>query len=359
MNPQTLLEVRDLILSRGGAQALSLEHLPLQKGEILALIGPNGAGKSTLLLCLAGLLAPGAGQIAFSGKPLISRRDWADFRRQVTLTFQDPLLLDMTVEANIALGLRFRGVNKADRTRAARQYAELLGIEHLLKRSARELSGGEAQRTALARALVLEPQILLLDEPFSSLDAPSRHALLKDFSSVLRAARCTVVMATHELTEALHVADTLAVLHAGRLVQHGPVMTVVNHPANECVASFVGMEVLITGIVQECRDGVFILEASGRKIVAAGQAPVGSEKTLGIRPENVTLTLRCENESSARNVFPARVSAVVKQGPFVKLELDCGFFLSAFVTVQSMEELHLQIGKQVFASFKATSVHVM
>lgn len=359
MIPEHVLEVSALKVARGGAQALCLERLTLRKGEILALIGPNGAGKSTLLLCLAGLLTPDSGQIVFDGEPLKSGSDLAAFRRHVTLAFQETLLLDATVEENISIGLRFRGVKKSDRSKAASQCAERFGIGHLLKRNARELSGGEAQRTALARALVLKPEVLLLDEPFSSLDAPSRNALMRDLSKVLRESDCTVVMATHELTEALHVADTLAVLHAGRLVQHGPIMGVVNHPANGFVAAFVGMEVLITGIVKSCCNGSYIVETCGRHIVGVGDVEPGREITLGIRPENVTIALRSENESSARNQFPGRVSAVLTQGPFLKLELDCGFFLSAYVTVQAMESLHLREGKMVFASFKATSVHLM
>jgi len=354
-----LLEAHDLQVHRGEVQALTLPHLELRTGEILGLIGPNGAGKSTLLLCLAGLLTPSSGHLVFEGSVMATSRDLAAYRRRVTLVFQEPLLLDTSVAENIGVGLRLRGLEAGERTRRTLESARRFGIEHLLARSARELSGGEAQRTSLARACALRPQILLLDEPFSSLDPPTREALVQDLSKVLRETNCTAVLATHDLLEAVHLADTLAVLQQGQVVQCGPANDVVNHPVDEFVATFVGMETLLGGQVRECTAGTFTLAVGDREIVGTGVVEVGQEVTIGVRPENVTLSLHPEGETSARNAFAARVTRITSRGPFFKIELDCGFFLSAYVTARSREELGLGESREVFASFKATAVHLI
>jgi len=355
----TLLQAQDLEILRAGRLALRLPHLDLRAGEILGLIGPNGAGKSTLLLCLAGLLQPGRGSLTFRDQPLASPRELAAYRRRVTLVFQEPLLLDTTVGENIGMGLRLRGLDGAERRRRTAESARRFGLSHLLARPARELSGGEAQRTSLARACALEPEILLLDEPFSSLDPPTRETLLQDLGRVLRETRCTAVFATHDLMEALHLADTLAVLREGEVVQCGTTDEVVNHPLDEFVASFVGMETLLEGRIRDCARGTFTMSVGGKTVVGSGEVKPGQELTVGVRPENVTLSLHSDGESSARNSFPGRVTRITSRGPFFRVELDCGFFLSAYVTAPSREELGIIEGRELFASFKATAVHII
>ncbi len=354
-----LLETKGLRVHRGEHLALDLPELRLPRGEVLGLIGPNGAGKSTLLMTLAGLLPPSEGTLSYEGAALRTSREIAAFRRLVTLVFQEPLLFDTSVEANIGTGLRLMGVPAQDRRRRVLENAERFGVTHLLPRQARELSGGEAQRTSLARACALEPRLLLLDEPFSSLDPPTREALMVDLRHVLRETHTTAVFATHELMETLQLADSLAVLREGRILQQGPVAEVVNHPQDEFVATFVGMETLLTGTVMYLGTGTYTLTLGEHEVEGVGEPAVGQETTLGIRPENVTLSLYPETSSSARNNFRGRVTRVTSRGPVFRVELDCGFFLSAYVTARSREELDLQEGRIVFASFKATAVHMI
>lgn len=354
-----LLEANHLEVHRGDLLALELPELTLRSGEILGLIGPNGAGKSTLLLCLAGLLPPSSGDLVFEGQTLRRSAELAAYRRRVTLVFQEPLLLDMTVADNIGIGLKLRGLPASERKHRIAENARRFGIGHLLARPARELSGGEAQRASLARACALEPQILLLDEPFSSLDPPTRETLLQDLSRVLRETRATAVFATHDLAEALHLADTLAVLRGGRVIQSGPVEEVVNHPLDEFVATFVGMETLLEGQVRDVTKGMFTLAVGDREIVGTGEVEPGQELAVGVRPENVTLSLHPDGESSARNCFSGRVIRITSRGPFFRVELDCGFFISAYVTARSREELNLAENREVFASFKATALHLI
>src|SRR5574341_2139897 len=196
-----MIEIRDLLIQRNGSDTLRVDSLDIHNGETLAVVGPNGAGKSTLLLALARLLEPVHGDITFNSRSL---KEWneLEYRRKISFVFQAPLLMDMTVEQNIGLGLKFRGTPK-DETRArVEKWMRHLGIESLSKRRAGQLSGGEAQRVSLARAFVLEPELLLLDEPFSSLDPPTRLKMLDDVSAIMAQDHRTAIFVTHNLNEA-------------------------------------------------------------------------------------------------------------------------------------------------------------
>ncbi len=363
MTRQTLLQARHLRVRRGGAQVLEVPALDLRAGEVLALMGPNGAGKTTLMLTLAGLLPPTAGELSFRGTQLHSHADRQAFRRRITMVFQDPLLFDATVAQNIASGLKLRGVPAAERQARVADWARRLGLGDLLNRSARQLSGGEAQRTALARAFVLNPDILFLDEPFSSLDAATREGLIGDLGDLLAQTGTTAVLSTHDQGEAARLAHRLAVMQQGRIVQMGGLREVMNHPEDPFVAAFVGMETLLKGQVVRCHEGLLSLRPrkgpGDREVVAVGEAQPGQTILVGVRPEHVFLSLHTDNTSSARNAFPGTVTKVIPQGPFFKVELDCGFFLVAYVTAQSLSELGLAPGRRVVAAFKATAVHVI
>ncbi|RCK73260.1 MAG: ABC transporter related [Anaerolineae bacterium] len=233
-----LVEIRQLSLWRGQQEVLRVPSLDIRKGEILAIIGPNGAGKSTLLLALAGLIQPHRGDIYFAGRSLM---EWKglDYRRQIALVLQEPLLFDRTVIDNVILGLRFRGLKKETAIQSAREWLERLGITHLDRRRALSLSGGEAQRVSLARAFVLRPQLLLLDEPFSSLDPPTRLALLQDLRSLLKQHQFTAAFVTHHLGEAAFLGDRIAVLGEGEVKQVGSLEQIQEQPQDSNVADFI------------------------------------------------------------------------------------------------------------------------
>jgi ABC-type sugar transport system ATPase subunit len=233
----SLLEVRGLRVRRGGLPVLEVESLEVAVGEVLALVGPNGAGKTTLLLALARLLGTQGGEIVFRGRSL-SQWNAVEYRRRMALVFQVPLLLDLSVADNVAMGLRFRRVARPEIRDRVQTWLNRFGIEKLARRRAGELSGGEAQRVSLARAFVLEPELLLLDEPFPSLDPPTRQQLLDDLGRLLQQARCTTVLVTHNLREAASLGDRVAVVVAGRLRQVGPATRITARPADDDVAAF-------------------------------------------------------------------------------------------------------------------------
>jgi tungstate transport system ATP-binding protein len=233
----SMIQIRDLLIQRGGRNTLEVDALDIQRGETLTVVGPNGAGKSTLLLALAHLLKPARGDIQFEGRS-VSRWNDLEYRRKISFVFQAPLLMDMTVEQNVALGLKFRGVSKDETQERVGKWIQALGIESLSKRRASQLSGGEAQRVSLARAFVLEPELLLLDEPFVALDPPTHAKLLDDLSNILKQDHRTAVFVTHNLREAATVGHRIAVVVGGVLRQVGTAKQIKSHPADETVRAF-------------------------------------------------------------------------------------------------------------------------
>jgi tungstate transport system ATP-binding protein len=234
---KALLEVRHLKVRRSGIQVLHVESLDIHAGEVLALVGPNGAGKTTLLLALAQLLGRQEGEIMFAGRPL---REWGrpEYRRKISIVFQNPMLLDMSVADNVALGLKFRGLPPDHVKGRVDKWLHRLGIGALAGRRAVELSGGEAQRVSLARAFVLQPEILFLDEPFPGLDPPARARLLDDLAGLLAEDHRTAILVTHNLKEAAQLADRVAVILGGKLRQVGSARQIKAHPADGEVAAF-------------------------------------------------------------------------------------------------------------------------
>jgi len=234
------IAARSLVLELAGRQVVDVGSLELHEGEVLALVGQNGAGKSSLLSLLALLQRPTAGTIHFDGRRVddLVGKARLGARRRMACVFQQARLLDRTVLANVELGLRLRGVSRSERSRRATKAMKLLGIEGLCERPALSVSGGEARRIAIARALAIAPEVLLLDEPFAGLDSVTRRRLLKDTKGLLSGKGRSTVLVTHDREEALALADRIAVLVSGELRQIGAAEEVVSHPVDaECAAA--------------------------------------------------------------------------------------------------------------------------
>jgi tungstate transport system ATP-binding protein len=353
------LALRDVAVDRARRRVLDVQSLEVMAGELLAVVGPNGAGKSTLVQVAALLERPARGDVLFDGERV--GRNVLPYRRRMAVVFQEPLLLDTTVEGNVRTGLGMRGVPAGEQRRRAAEWLERFGISHLARRSARTLSGGEAQRTSLARALALEPEVLILDEPFAALDAPTRAALIDDLDGILGASRVATVFVTHDRSEALRLGDRVAVLMDGRVRQAGSPPEVFSAPADPEVAAFVGVETIAPGRVQTILDGIAVVDVSGRTIEADATGRVGDEVLVCLRPEDVMLAPSAEGGrvTSARNKLPATVLRVTPAGPHASVALDAGFPLVALITKQSLEDLALEPGAMVVASFKATAVHLI
>jgi tungstate transport system ATP-binding protein len=357
-----LLEARDLRVVRGGSVLVDVPSFVIRKGDVLAIIGPNGAGKTTLLQALARLLKPFEGTVFFEGLEVGRQISGLEYRRRLAMAFQEPLLFDSTVYQNVSSGLKIRGMKKAFIRKRVEYALELFGISHLGDRSARTLSGGEAQRTNIARAFATEPALLFLDEPFNALDQPSHEALVRDLRNIVKKTGVTVAFVTHNRLEALQLATTVAAMQKGRITQVGPVEEVMKSPNDAFIASFVGMECMLPGKILSSNGEGFVAAVRGQEqtVEGIGDFEPGDRVVLCIRPENVVLSIKMsKTETSARNVFSARIVGVVPLGPFYKVELDCGFPLSAYVTAASIKALSLNEGGEIAASFKATAVHAV
>ena len=359
MKVENIIKIENLLVQRGGVTVLNISELTVERGKIFALIGPNGAGKSSLLLMMAGLLKPWQGQLYFQDMPINSHVDRMMLRRNAAVVFQEPLLLSRSVYENIALGLKFRKTSNDEIKKRVQESLDYFGITQLEKRSAKSLSGGEARRVSLARAFALTPQLILLDEPFNSLDPPTREAIIDDLQRILKETKITAVMALHDREETLRLAQDVAFMNSGKIVQSGTTAEIFNQPADEFIANFVGTESVLEGIVKSNANGHIVISINGKVIEAVGDYATGQRVYCCLRPENVTVSKDTQGKISARNVFGAKVQKIIRRGFFYKLVLDCGFPLTAYITQLSCEDLKLGEGASVITSFKATAVHVM
>ena len=354
-----MLSVKDLLVKRSDQAVLQIDALDIHQGEVLAVIGPNGAGKSTLLLVLARLLLPHSGQIYFRGSP-IEHENELIYRRRIALVLQEPLLMHQSVFDNVAAGLKFRGIPSPEIKNRTKEWLERLEISHLHNRPAQRLSGGEAQRTSLARAFALQPELLLLDEPFSALDAPTRSRLLQDLHALLSQTSITTIFITHDLDEALLLGDRVAVLLGGVLRQVGRPQDVFTAPSDGEVAAFVGVETVIAGKVAVSQNGQVIVEASGLHLEAVGDIPIGRQVLFCLRPEDITLSITYGTSvTSARNHLSGHIIRMTPSGPLVRVVVDCGLPVVALITRGSAIEMKLIEGQAVTATFKATAVHLI
>ncbi|HET6366936.1 MAG TPA: ABC transporter ATP-binding protein [Pseudomonadales bacterium] len=344
-------------VAHGARAVLDVPALAVQAGETLGVMGPNGAGKSTLLRVLGLLEPPATGTVRFRGE-VVTPAQGLPVRRRMASVFQEPLLADATVFDNAAMGLRFRGVPRADARPRVQGWLERFGIGALGDRQARTLSGGEAQRVALARALVVEPELLLLDEPFATLDQPTRESLIQDLRGVLRADRVTTVLVTHHRGEALALGDRLAVLIGGRILQVGPAAQVFQAPDSEEVARFVGLETILAGRVRERRDGRILVDAEGHAFEVAAAGEPGERVQLALRPEDVRLA-GAGAVPGAANCLTGRVAHVVPAPLHVRVVVDCGMPVVAVVTHRIAADLALVPGMAVTVSFAPESPHVL
>lgn len=264
----------------GGVWALERVDLAMPHGELLCVVGPSGSGKSTLLRVIAGLERADSGAVLLNGEAI---DDWPPARRDMALVFQSPALFPhLSVLENLAFGLRARGVRKRAAHARARETASLLRLDSLLERRPAELSGGEGQRVALGRALARRPGVLLLDEPFASLDAPLRVALRRELRALQRVLGTTTVLVTHDQSEALALGDRVAVFDRGRAAQCASSRVVHDRPASLAVARFIGdppMDILDWPAGEAPSWLAAVAPGGGRGRVA-----------LGVRPEHLTLS---------------------------------------------------------------------
>jgi molybdate transport system ATP-binding protein len=339
-----------------------------QAGEPLALIGPNGSGKSTVAGALAGIRRLDSGSIGCNGRSFDDgRRSLCPQRRQVGVVFQDRLLFPtMTVRDNVSFGLRARGLSKRQANRSAGRWLDRLDLTALADRRPGRLSGGQAQRVALARALAIEPELLILDEPLAALDPESRPGVRRCIAGVLDEFAGVSVLITHDPVEARSLADRIAVIEGGAIVQIGSAEDVQRTPRSAFAAAFVGIN-LFEGVLSLSEGKAVVL---GARRVGSGEGegattiriagPGLSDRAAvfaSLHPRAVVLS-HGNPESSARNAHRCVVGSIDPIAGALRVGLTGPIELIAEITDEARRELGLSIGSAVWASFKATEVRV-
>ena len=360
-----ILKILDLKKSYNSEFRLDINNLYTEKGKILTIIGPNGSGKSTLIRLINLLERPDDGKIYFNGSNIVNGKvNPAEVRKKMAVVFQEPLLFNTSVYSNIIMGLKIRKIKLSGVKDRIDYFTGKLKITNLLNRSTKNLSGGEKQRVSLARALVLDPELLLLDEPLANIDQSSRESLRTDLFEVLRGYGKSVIYVTHDRNEAMVLADDVAVMDRGKILQFAGKEEIFKKPKNEFIARFVGVETLVDGVILERKGNVCKIGLAVKKgnieIYVVGQWEKGTRVTLAIRPEDVILysTEILPEESSAMNLLKGKITEIRDIGIFKRVEIDCGFFLSSFVTQSSVNRLKLALGKEITAAVKASSIHM-
>ena len=335
--------------------------LALDDGEVLAVLGPNGVGKSTLLLMIAGLLRPDHGRIELGGTVVTDTSTGvfvpAHARGVAMLSQQALLFPHMSAAANVAYAPRCKGQTRSAARATAHRWLEAVGAAHLADRRPAQLSGGQAQRVAVARALAAEPQVLLLDEPMSALDVTAAPALRRLLRDILRAKRRTAIIVTHDLLDALAIADKVVVFERGRVVESGPVRTVLASPRSDFAARIAGVN-LIPGVVTE--PGI-IRTAWGIDISGIGDLESGAAAVALFRPTAVAVHLDPPH-ASPRNIIAVTIAEMDIHGTAVRIrgadQPDGSTGLAADITAASAADLDLAPGQTVYFVVKAQEVEL-
>ena len=334
---------------------------PVEEPRVTVLLGSSGSGKTTALRCLAGLERPERGHVRFGDRVWFDaarRVHLAPDRRDIGVLFQDYALFPhLTVEENVAFAAR--GLSRGA---AGLRVAELLDafrLRGLERRLPGQLSGGQQQRVALARAVFRRPRLLLLDEPLSALDRPTRDEVREELRALIHALRIPAYIVSHDRADALALADRTVLLDAGRMIQRGTTQEVFDAPETAAAARLVGVDTILLGRITAVDNGLARVTVGGQEIRAVVSAHAGHEAALCIRGEDVTIALHDAADLSAVNRWRAVVRSEAPEGPFVRVGLDCGFRLSALVTRDAWQRLALQPGDAAWAIVKATTIRAL
>lgn len=348
------LEIKNLIHVYCGQKILDIPHFCLKQGECLVILGPNGAGKSTFLRIASLLEKPTQGELYFAGLRAEPKNELT-LRRRLVYLLERSLFFHGNVKDNLLYGLKLRGLSKRQQQQRLEAVSELFYLQSLLNKWPEELSAGEKQRVNLARAFIIYPDLLFLDEPFSNLDQPLKEEIMREFQRARKKRGQTTVVVTHNRDEAMYLADRLAIMIQGEIKQIGQVEEVLASPASLDIASLLGQETLVEGVVEKQENGLLWIKAAHYQLCALGQAQIGEKVKIIFRPEEVIIA-SSKPQSSIRNWFYGTVIDIKPLDRVSLVTLDCGFPLKAYLTKAAVEELAIELGKKFWAGVKASSL---
>jgi molybdopterin-binding protein len=335
--------------------ALDNINLEVKRSEILTVIGPNGSGKTTLLRMMAFLDKPTEGEIYFDNAR-INDNNRNYMRTKCTMVFQKTALFDTTVYNNIAYGLRLRKRSKREIEERIREILELVRLEGYEKRQTKKLSGGEQQRVSLARALTLDTELLLLDEPTANLDPKNVSIIEEAIARVNGEYNTTIVTTTHNMFQAENITERVALLLRGKIAEIGTTSEIFGK-ASKDLAGFARLENVFSGISKIREDGTSLIEVGDAVQIEAALKKSGKVTVL-VRPQDIIVSRKAVS-SSARNVFEGKIIGISDLGSTVKLNVDGGKSFVAQITKRSFNEMRLNLNSKVFLAFKASSVYIV
>jgi tungstate transport system ATP-binding protein len=339
--------------------ALRGVDLDVQKGEILSIVGPNGAGKTTLLRTLGGLLKPTSGEVTYNDEP-VTDDNRKLLRQRATVVFQKPVHFGTSVSKNIAYGLRIRGIDESTIAKRVQEILSFVGLEGLEARMARSLSGGEQRRVALARALALEPEILLLDEPTADLDVDSARAVEEALRKANSERGTTIIISTHNMFQAETLAHRTAIIQNGRIGRVGRASVMLGvelerlQDEGRMLNTFKGTASWVSE--NQTWRGLLRIQLADSVFVQAVGAHDGEVK-VWIPPQDVIVSKE-SILSSARNTLTGNVVEIDDTDSTTLLTVDVGVEIAAQITRSSLNDLEIRIGDAVHVTFKASSVAV-
>jgi molybdate transport system ATP-binding protein len=359
------LAVRARKMRRGDAVPFFLLDVQVQVPRgITILFGPSGAGKSTLLDCIAGLAQPDEGRIAIDEEAIFDSEKQVNLlpqRRQLAYVFQTLALFPhMTVQANVAYGLT-HGAGRPKDERVS-EILKVFRVEQFRHRKPREISGGEQQRVALARSLVTEPRVLLLDEPLTGLDAELKGSIIDDLRAWNAAHRIPILYVTHSREEVDALGERVIAMEHGKIVSEGTPREVLDAPRRRRLAQAAGFENLLSGTVLDLRepDGVMrvrLADAACEIEVPLGHAAPGDRVLVAIRAGDILLATEAPRALSARNILEGKIASIERRGTLVVARVACGVSFTVHVTPGAEQALELAVGKKVWLVLKTHSCH--
>ncbi len=347
-----MISIRDLSVELGDF-TLKNASLDVTDGEYMVILGPTGAGKTVLLESIAGLYPIKHGQIWLRGKEVTKLEP---DKRKISIVYQDHALFPhLSVKENIIFGLKVKKAAHGAIEKALDQVVNLLGIRALLHRRPSTLSGGERQKVAMARALCVQPDVLLLDEPLSALDPQTREEMQYELRQLQRLLHITALHVTHDFEEAIALGDRIAVIGDGEVKQVGTPEEIFRQPNSEFVARFAMSRNIFPGVIENSDSGDLLFKTGNTAFIVTNKSNGATRAT--VRPEDVLISLEPVH-SSARNTFAGKITRINDKGSTLYITVDLPPEISALITRNSFREMGLTAGMQVYVTFKASSMHV-
>lgn len=342
----------------GERKVLDNINLSVNKGETLGIIGPTGCGKTTLLRIIDLLDEPSSGKILLNGDDITYDKNGMKYRRKMAMVFQKPVVFKGTVFENIYYGLKVRGMSKESSIDKISDLLDSLSLSNYEERESSTLSGGETQRIALARALITEPEILLLDEPTANLDPSSTEQIESIIEDLNKTKQTSVIMATHNLIQGQRLSDEIALLN-NKIYQKGKPEDIFKKPENKFVADFIGMKNVMKGkVVDQTSENLSVIDLEGAIIYSPVQ--LDGDVFTSIKPEDITVS-RKKVKSSALNELTGTVKEIKEITNLIQLEIaikNSRLIFIVYLTRKSVLDLNITIGTAVCLQFKASAVHV-